>query len=596
MSFDFSLKLFLGISLGLVVLAYIWSKIELYQVLEQVRVTWPRLKPRITNLKPEILILRTLIYLLVTILVLWALFFPPGEEITQEAELKGVDVLFVVDVSLSMNATDATPNRLGRFKEILLNLLPELEGNRLGILVFAGTPFYYCPMTTDLNAFADYVRGLDVDMVGDKGTDLARSFQKAKTILDSSKLLRNRILVFASDGEDSEEPELPDWDVPFMIWGIGDSDGAPIYYSDPDTKTAGFVTVQGVLVPNSGFPDVVYSVPNPEYLQRIARKNQGSFHNLTWDARGAYQLIDKIDEMEKNTLEKATHVIREEKLYSLLLPASLLLLLDFSLLEFLLFRRRKIGPGPYILFVLFIILLPSSFLRSESILNPLGDRVKSGVQEFQSENFGKAADTFRNAEEEFGEDPRLAFNRGTSLLGDRKFGEAIPLLEKALNSSDPSLKSKVYYNLGKAYNAMGQKKIALDSFRKALDLDPNFENARKNMELLFQAPRGDSGPGNPNQGNRSRSNRSGETDEGNSGSGSNSGQGFSPPVPNSSNPTTNPDPNSNDSPNSGNKKERGNRDSLSPEEADQIMDSLNPERIQRRKSKSFLQPRRDKFW
>ena len=68
-----------------------------------------------------------------------------------------------------MNATDALPNRLSRFKETVLRQLPALNGNRLGIIAFAGVPFIL-PMTTDIAAFSDYVRGLDVDMIPNTGT------------------------------------------------------------------------------------------------------------------------------------------------------------------------------------------------------------------------------------------------------------------------------------------------------------------------------------------------------------------------------------------------------------------------------------------
>ncbi|TGK39328.1 VWA domain-containing protein, partial [Leptospira gomenensis] len=143
----------------------------------------------------------------------------------KEESFRGVDILFLVDVSLSMQAIDSQPNRLAKFKATLLRMLPALSGNRFGMIVFAGSPFLYCPMTSDVAAFSDYVRGLDADMIGDRGTDLAKAFQKAEDLLNSDKVFRNRILILVTDGEDIGDPETVKFPASFQIWGAGTSTG-----------------------------------------------------------------------------------------------------------------------------------------------------------------------------------------------------------------------------------------------------------------------------------------------------------------------------------------------------------------------------------
>jgi len=112
-----------------------------------------------------------------------ALFRTSATELEISSSNRSLDILFVVDVSFSMNAEDTPPNRLQVFQNTLLQNLPRLAGNRLGIVVFAGKAFSFCPMTTDIAAFADYVKALGPEMVGDKGTDLDQAFQKTKTLL-----------------------------------------------------------------------------------------------------------------------------------------------------------------------------------------------------------------------------------------------------------------------------------------------------------------------------------------------------------------------------------------------------------------------------
>ncbi|WCL47616.1 VWA domain-containing protein BatB [Leptospira sp. GIMC2001] len=323
------------------VLAYGVYRMLDIKIIRQAISKKPSIASRISFGDPRVKIIRLILYFIVVVLLVGALIFPPGENILREESSEGVDVLFLVDSSLSMNAVDAKPTRLARFKETLLSLLPELEGNRLGIVVFAGSPFLYCPLTTDMNAFADYVRGLDVDMVGDKGSDINGAFDKAMKLIDSSKLLRNRIIVLASDGEDHSKSSLPRISADLVVWGFGSIDGAPIYYEDGDTGSRGYVTTQGGLVSSASDGQIIISVADPDYLRDIARENRGKYFDLTTDGSARYKLIDDIQDMEKNSLSKNKQLLRNQKPHYFLIPAVFLFFIDISILEWLMFRIHR---------------------------------------------------------------------------------------------------------------------------------------------------------------------------------------------------------------------------------------------------------------
>ncbi len=298
-------------------------------------------KNRIFAIDSRIYILRIAIYSLVIILFVIGIVKPPSEDKEIPNETQGVDILFIVDVSLSMNAVDRNSGRLDRFKEIIIPMLPELEGNRLGILVFAGSPFLYCPLTSDLVAFSDYVKGLDVDMVGDKGTDIGKVFNKAEKILSSNKILQNRMIVFVSDGEDHENQSIPNLNELLIVWGIGSETGSPIYYKDNQTSSSGYVSTQGNLLPNSNSPDAILSKANHTALKEIAESQHGIYYDLTYTAQGAFQLGDRAKTLKKNSTFQQESVLRNMNIHYYLLPCIILLLIDMLILDSLSIRSQK---------------------------------------------------------------------------------------------------------------------------------------------------------------------------------------------------------------------------------------------------------------
>lgn len=342
MSFDSSHDLIYSIALGIAFLVYAGFRIYQLFMLPSKKMEVLFGKERVLMAKPWALVTRMVLYLIGFGFLIASFYLPMGEEKPSEDTNQGVDILFMVDVSLSMNAVDASPTRLGRFKELLLPLLPELHGNRLGILVFAGSPFLYCPLTTDIYTFADFLRGLDVDIVGDKGSEIGSAFDKAGKILNTEKVLRNRILVIVSDGEDHSDSEIPELSAKVVVWGLGDKYGSPIFYHDPDTKTQGYVTHQGTIVPNSGFPEVVQSIGNQEWLREIARLNQGEYYDLTKNGAGVYKLMETIEGMGKNSNRILNDISRNQNSHLLLIPAVILLLIDVLLLDFFMIPGRKL--------------------------------------------------------------------------------------------------------------------------------------------------------------------------------------------------------------------------------------------------------------
>ncbi|MCR8647436.1 VWA domain-containing protein BatB [Leptospira interrogans] len=332
-----------NIFFALVIVWIIYSTIRIFLIskIREWKIFYPGLERSSSFPDVRWVLVRILLIFAVLVCVFFAGLKTEMKDEKKEESFKGVDILFLVDVSLSMQAIDSSPTRLAKFKEVLLRMLPSLSGNRFGMIVFAGSPFLYCPMTTDVSAFSDYVRGLDVDMVGDRGTDLSQAFTKAEALLRSEKVFRNRILILVTDGEDQNDPQAISFPASFQVWAAGTESGGPIVYNDENSGLNGFLLKDGTLTSNSNSPGIIHSKMNRTFLKNLADKNDGNFYSLDSNPPDSTILQKEIFSLEENLYSRKKDLKRAEGSGKFLFAAVFLLLLDWILVESLLFPKRK---------------------------------------------------------------------------------------------------------------------------------------------------------------------------------------------------------------------------------------------------------------
>ena len=143
------------------------------------------------------------------------------------------NVIFLLDVSNSMNAQDVEQNRLTQAKNIIINTMFKMKNDKVGIVVFAGESASIMPLTTDFTAAETYIGGVETSVVKIQGTDFLNGM---KTTADKFKNVAkgSRKVVLLSDGEDNEGNEraaikLADKEeIQVVSVGIGTEEGAPI--------------------------------------------------------------------------------------------------------------------------------------------------------------------------------------------------------------------------------------------------------------------------------------------------------------------------------------------------------------------------------
>ncbi len=240
----------------------------------------------------------------------------------QEVRREGVDLIVAIDTSRSMLTTDVKPNRLERAKLTVRDLLQLLQGDRIGLVAFAGTAFLQCPLTLDYGAFENALRAIDVGIIPRGGTAIAHAIDTSLEAFEARQG-KYEALIVITDGEDHE----------------GDLDAAAARAAERGVKiyTVGIGTPEGELVPlgkGQGFVkdregQVVKSRLNENALQQVALKTGGAYVHVTGAGLGLEELFnDHIAKMEKREVASTLERRYEERFQIPLAMALGLLLLE----------------------------------------------------------------------------------------------------------------------------------------------------------------------------------------------------------------------------------------------------------------------------
>jgi len=124
----------------------------------------------------------------------------------EKVKRKGVDIVFAVDVSKSMDAEDVPPSRLEKAKRLVSEIIDNLVSDRVGIIAYAGEAYPLLPITTDYAAAKIFLQNMNTDLVSSQGTAIDDAIDLATTYFDEDDT--NKILVILSDGEDHSQKAI----------------------------------------------------------------------------------------------------------------------------------------------------------------------------------------------------------------------------------------------------------------------------------------------------------------------------------------------------------------------------------------------------
>jgi len=272
------------------------------------------------------------LYLLATLFLILSIVDVLSGSEEMKTKQKMNNVIFLLDVSNSMNAQDVEQNRLTQAKNIIINTMFKMKNDKVGIVVFAGEASSIMPLTTDFTAAETYVGGVETSVVKIQGTDflngIGTTADKFKNIAKGS-----RKVVLISDGEDNEGNEKAaiklarNEGIHVVSVGIGTEEGAPI----PEYV---FGQLMGYKTDLSG--QTVISKRQINALKNIAEETGGSYIDGNSLDNATSQIIDALAKTSSSseTIVKSQNAIHY---YQFFLGISIF----FFLLIFLLNPKRE---------------------------------------------------------------------------------------------------------------------------------------------------------------------------------------------------------------------------------------------------------------
>ena len=208
----------------------------------------------------------------------------------KEHESSGAAVMIALDVSNSMLAEDFTPNRLERSKLAISRVVDKLQGDRVGLIVFAGQAFVQLPITTDYVSAKVFLNTINTASVPIQGTAIAEALTSAARSF-STQSDKSRAIILITDGEDHEG------DVLDVVKDIAEM-GIRIYCIGIGTPAGKPIPVNGELMKDKDGQIVVTKL-DEGILQEIASAGNGKYVRAGNGEFGLNPIIDDIKQLEK---------------------------------------------------------------------------------------------------------------------------------------------------------------------------------------------------------------------------------------------------------------------------------------------------------
>src|SRR5213083_403520 len=415
----------------------------------------------------------------------------------EDVKRKGLDLLIAVDTSRSMLSNDVQPNRLERVKLAIQDLINDLQGDRVGLIAFAGRAFLQAPLTIDYDAVVEAINDLDTKTIPEGGTNISSAIALATQSFGKSAT-GNRALIIFTDGEElsgdavKTAKEAADAGVRVFTVGVGTPQGSLIPVTGDDGQTAFVKDPAG---------QVVKSKLDENRLREIAEATGGFYVHLENGPRTMQQLqsegLAKMQAAEMDVRLSRRPIER----YEWPLSAALIALAFFILIPERKSATRRIRRGERARERRFVPARGSAAAATTAVLMGLitfAFGAAPGIDAYRDGKFEDAYSQFQQTLKSHTDsraEEKLQFDSGTAAYKLKDYNKALESFSQALLTRDTGLQTEGHYNLGNTLYQRGEmqktddKKLsdwtnALDHYEQTLKLDPQNKEAKDNYEYV----------------------------------------------------------------------------------------------------------------
>ena len=486
---SFGYPLWLWALLVLPTLAFFFARAEQRGVEKLQQFVAARLLPQLAGtVNRGRRIFRFVLLLLVLALVIVSLARPRWGYAYDEVKRKGLDLLLAVDVSRSMLSNDVQPDRLARVKLATQDLINELQGDRVGLIAFAGRAFLQAPLTIDYDAAVDSINELDTKIIPEGGTNISDAIVLATRTFGKSAT-GNRALIIFTDGEDLSGDAMgaakaaAEAGVHIFTVGVGTPGGSLIPIQSDSGGTAFVKDAKG---------EVVKSKLDEARLREVAQAASGFYLHLENGPRTMKQLftegLAKMQVADINARLSRQPIER----YEWPLAAAILF---FAIALLINDRKASKAAAPrgsakksLAVAAVAIFFLTATWTRAAS----------AGLELYEQQKFPEAYEHFEKTLQEnpgAREADRIQFDAGAAAYKMKDYNKALQSFSQALLSKNSHLQSESHYNLGNTLYERGEaeksdeKKLsnwesALPHYEETLKAEPQNKNAKDNYEYV----------------------------------------------------------------------------------------------------------------
>ena len=384
---------------------------------------------------------------------------------TDKKQFYGANVMLVVDLSRSMQATDVKPNRLLRAKLEIYEFLEKAKDHRVGINVFSARAHLLAPLTSDHSALQTYIESIDkltFPTLGSNPVDaILHAQSELKNMPDSSAI------VLLTDGDfnvisDKQIEQLKENNIPLYILGVATPEGEAIPLKD------------GTWLKHE--QQYVVSKMNEDRLEHLAKALNGIYSPL-YDDSSDWKILYNQGIAKHNRLtniDAKQKTLWNEAFSWFLIPSIAFFLISLNSYRIQSSKNIIILPLVY----LFIFSIPKNDAYAFDINQ---SNEQSAYRAYIKGEYSKAESDYKNMDDKHAY--YSYFGQASSLYKMGHYQEAIHLFTFAtLNAENDTQRADALYNLANSHFRTGNFSSAIKTYQDVLRYQPNNKACLKNME------------------------------------------------------------------------------------------------------------------
>lgn len=447
-----------------------------------------------------------------------------GSKLT-EVKREGADIIVCLDVSNSMLAQDLSPNRLTRAKYALEKMIDGLQGDRLGLIIFAGEAYVQLPITIDYSAAKLFLESIGPGMVPVQGTNIEAAIEKASDSFSNDEG-KNRAIILITDGENHSSEAIAAAEkagkngIMINTIGIGSEKGVPIPLIENGV-------VKGYRKDKDG--QTVITKLNSDILKTIAGKANGVYVQASQADIGLGAVLDKIGDLDKAQLENKMYTDYEDQFQWFLGLALLFFFIEFLISERVSEWFKKLNLFSVSAKSSTVIIL--TFCSLSLFSQEDAKKIYYGNKSYKDSNYTEAVEKYRLALKANPNNQKANFNLGNATyknalqikaskqnfvqagkkvtpdsMAALVFDEAAQSFAQVANSvSNKDTLHQAWHNIGNCYLQKKDYKQAIDAYKKSLKYNPKDEDTRYNLAYaLKHKPKEDKKGGGGGGGNQNK--------------------------------------------------------------------------------------------